>query len=416
MLSSIAVGTCSVKGFSSSVDCYSTLDCIRRLGIPVEVSPSLITIHGKGLSGYSPLETPVQLDAGNSGSTIRMISGILAGNLFQTIIDGDESLRKRPMGRIIDPLRSMGATIEARDGRFSPLKITGGNLQSITFESRVASAQVKTCILFAGLFARGRTNYIEPVQTRDHTERMLQQFGAQFESTKVGQGWKHSIDGRNELKPVEYRVPSDVSSAAFFVAAAAAVPGSRIELDNINLNPSRTAFLDLLKELGASIESLTTSNGPGEPVGTIRVEYAGLSTGPNGLRIGGEWIPNLIDELPLLGVVATQVAGRLEVRDASELRVKESDRIRTTVDGIRALGGKIEELEDGFIVEGPQQLSGGRISSEGDHRIAMAFSVAGLLSDRATEIEGAEAASVSLPEFYELLGSATIEGTVQQLD
>jgi 3-phosphoshikimate 1-carboxyvinyltransferase len=404
MLASVASGSSKVTGLASSADCKATLDCIRRLGIAVENNGSDLVIHGQGLFGYRPAPSLIQLDAGNSGSTIRMLSGLLAGQSFTSRIDGDASLRRRPMARVVEPLTLMGAEINAVDGNFPPLTIHGRKLRAIDYASSVASAQVKTCILLAGLLADGRTSFSEPALSRNHTEVMLKGLGASIDVHSSGSTF---IEGRHELNPVEYHVPGDISSAAFFVAAATLLPGSKVFLNNVNLNPTRTGFLDVLAALGGRMERQNVRAQHGELIGDLVVSSHQLISEPGGLILSGAIIPNMLDEIPMLAVVATQVEGRVEVRDARELRVKESDRIRTVADGIRALGGEIEEREDGFAISGPQRLIGGRVQSAGDHRIAMAFSIAGLIADGVTEIVGADCASVSYPEFYESLAMLT---------
>ena len=400
MLASIANGQSTISGFASSADCQASLDCIRRLGIRVDERESSIIINGRGLFGYQPSESPVLLDAGNSGSTIRMLSGILAGQRFTSRFTGDSSLTHRPMARIIEPLIMMGARVEGTNGSFAPLTIQGQRLKGVSYNTPVASAQVKSCVLLAGLLAEGNTTISEPAASRDHTELMLKEFGAAAQSSSPQ---KVSVEGLHQLRPVHYRVPGDVSSAAFLVAAASVLPDSKLLLRDIGLNPTRTAFLDVLKELGATISTLNVREQHGELVGDITVSASQLAVDDNGLVLGGTIIPNIIDEIPILAVVATQVEGRLEVRDARELRVKESDRIRTVAEGIRSLGGEIEELEDGFAIDGPQRLRGGRVETMGDHRIAMAFAIAGLIAEGTTEIVDAECAAVSFPEFYETL-------------
>lgn len=404
MLASIASGPSRITGLASSADCKATLDCIRKLGVAVEDNGSELVIRGEGLFGYRPSAQVVDLDAGNSGSTIRMLSGLLAGQRFTSRIDGDASLRRRPMARIVEPLSLMGAQIEAVELDFPPLTIHGQKLKAIKYASRVASAQVKTCVLLAGLLAEGRTSFSEPARSRNHTELMLKELGA---SINIHSSGSVSIEGRHELNAIDYQVPGDISSASFFIAAATVLPGSKLLLKDVNLNPTRTAFLDVLAQLGARIQPKNVREQHGELVGDLVVSSHRLSTGPHGIILSGPIIPNIIDEIPMLAVVATQVEGRIEVRDAKELRVKESDRIRTVAQGIRALGGEIEEAEDGFSISGPQRLTGGRVNSAGDHRIAMAFSIAGLIADGTTEIEGADCASVSFPGFYESLAMLT---------
>jgi len=294
----------------------------------------------------------------------------------------------------------MGAHVEPTAGNFAPLVIQGQRLKGLSYKTPVASAQVKSCVLLAGLLAEGNTTVSEPAASRDHTELMLKEFGADAHRSSPQ---TTSVEGLHELQPVHYRVPGDVSSAAFLVAAASVLPDSTLLLRDIGLNPTRTAFLDVLKELGASISTLNVREQHGELVGDISVSASQLAVDDNGLVLAGAIIPNIIDEIPILAVVATQVEGRLEVRDAKELRVKESDRIRTVTEGIRALAGEIEELEDGFAIEGPQRLRGGRVETRGDHRIAMAFAIAGLIAEGTTEIVDADCAAVSFPEFYETL-------------
>jgi 3-phosphoshikimate 1-carboxyvinyltransferase len=384
---------------------------VRRLGIEVEVNGREVVIHGQGLRGLAPAETPASLDAQNSGSTIRMISGILAGQRFTTVIDGDSSLRRRPMRRIIEPLTLMGARITARDENYAPLRIIGGGLRAIDFTSGVASAQVKTCVLFAGLYADGRTTFREPSMSRNHSELMLKEFGARLDQHDDG---SLSIEGGAELQAVEYRVPGDLSSAAFFLAGASALAGSEVTVSDVSLNSTRTGFLAVLKYLGADVELSNVRSEHGEHIGDLRLNGGQLKTEADGLVLDGEIIPHIIDEIPILAVLATQVEGRIEVRDARELRIKESDRIQTVVAGIRAMGGVIDEFEDGFAVSGPQQLSGARIETDGDHRIAMAFAIAGLMAEGKTEIIDADCAAVSFPEFYDLLESLAGEGRISR--
>ncbi|HZM87347.1 MAG TPA: 3-phosphoshikimate 1-carboxyvinyltransferase [Blastocatellia bacterium] len=410
LLASIARGASRITGFASSADCRATVDCIRKLGIVVHEDPvSGLVIHGEGLFGYRPEQSIVHLDAGNSGSTIRMLSGLLAGQRFTSVITGDASLRRRPMARIIEPLGLMGARIEATAANLAPLTIHGRNLQSINYASPVASAQVKTCVLFAGLLAEGSTVVSEPAVSRNHTELMLREFGATVDDSKLG---TVSVDGLRELTPLDYRVPGDLSSAAFFIAAASVLPDSSLVLREVNLNPTRTAFVDVLKELGANVITGDDRAQHGELVGDIVVSSARLRSARRDTLLSGAIIPNLIDEVPILAVVATQVEGRVEIRDARELRIKESDRIRTVAEGIRSLGGEIEEFEDGFAINGPQKLRGGRVKTAGDHRIAMAFAIAGLIAEGTTEIIDADCASVSFPEFYDSLAMLAGPDTV----
>jgi 3-phosphoshikimate 1-carboxyvinyltransferase len=408
MLASIASGPSRITGLASSADCKATLECIQRLGVAVEDSGLELVINGQGLFGYHPSTQVVQLDAANSGSTIRMLSGLLAGQQFTSVIDGDASLRRRPMARIVEPLSLMGARIDAREGNLAPLTIQGRKLQAINYSSPVASAQVKSCVLFAGLLAEGRTSFSEPALSRNHTELMLKEFGVRIEDESDAV----TVEGMSELKPVDYKVPGDPSSAAFFIAAATVLSDSELLLRDVNLNPTRTAFIDVLNHLGARIETQNVRQQHGEPVGDLVITSRQLRGDGEGTVLSGALIPNIIDEIPILAVVATQVEGRIEVRDAKELRIKESDRIRTVAEGITSLGGKIEQFEDGFAITGPQRLSGGLVQTAGDHRIAMALAIAGLVADGATEIIDADCASVSFPEFYESLARLTAPGTI----
>ncbi|HYV04777.1 MAG TPA: 3-phosphoshikimate 1-carboxyvinyltransferase [Blastocatellia bacterium] len=411
LIAAVAEGASRIEGFSSSADCQTTLECVVRLGIRVERSPRELIIHGNGLSGFQPPETAEALQAGNSGSTIRLLSGLLSAQHFASEIDGDASLRRRPMTRIIDPLTRMGAHIESKDG-CPPLRIFGQRLRGIAYQSPIASAQVKSCVLLAGLLAEGRTTIAEPALSRNHTELMLKEFGARIEREPAN-AW--SVEGGGRLNPINYQVPGDISSAAFVISAAAALPNSRVVLSGVGLNPTRTAFLDVLRQLGARVTTHDLQVRHGEPVGNLRAESSELRCKSNKTTLSGRVIANLIDEIPIIAVLATRVEGRIEVREARELRVKESDRIRTVVDGIRSMGGEIEEFEDGFAINGPQQLKGGLVESAGDHRIAMAFAIAGLFAEGTTEIRNADCASVSFPDFFEALASLTGPGAVEIL-
>jgi 3-phosphoshikimate 1-carboxyvinyltransferase len=398
MIASLGSGESRISNYSTAADCLSTLQCLAALGVDVRRDGGRVIVRGNGLSGLRQSTKP--LDAGNSGSTIRMLSGILAGQPLTTRISGDESIQGRPMNRIIGPLRLMGAKIEAREDNYAPLLISGGHLHAIEYSLPVASAQVKSCVLLAGLFAAGTTTVIEPTPTRNHTEIMLRECGARLDA-KSGGHQIISVTGQSELNPLgDYDVAGDLSSAAFFIAAALVTAQARISLRSIGYNKSRTGFIDTLREMGATIAVSGERIRHGEPVADLLIESSKLQ-GDFDLR--GDMIANLIDEIPVLAVVATQLNGTLNIRGARELRVKESDRIRSVVDNLRALGAEVEEFDDGFRITGPQKLRGGRIDSYGDHRIAMAFAVAGLLAEGETLISGAEAASVSLPEFYSLL-------------
>jgi len=395
MLAAIAEGTTRIGNYSTGADCHSTLGCVRALGIEVEGAGTEFAIHGRGLEGLRPAAG--DLDAGNSGSTIRMLSGILAGQPFRSRIFGDESLSRRPMQRIIKPLGEMGAGIHARDGKFPPLEIEGRKLRPIDYVLPVASAQVKTCVLFAGMFAEGRTSVTEPVRSRDHTEIALRQFGAEIEVDRH----KITIAGRPKLEAQNLAVPSDLSSAAFFIAAALMTPGSHLSITGVGLNPTRSALLDFLSGMGANIRIPNLESRDGELVGEIAVEHSALRGG----TVDGGLTAALIDEIPVLAVLGTATQEGLTVRDAAELRIKETDRIKTVVENLRRMGVAAEESADGFFVPGRQKLRAAELESWGDHRIAMAFAVAALRAGGESVIDGAEAASVSFPEFWDTLAA-----------
>ncbi|MCA1589247.1 MAG: 3-phosphoshikimate 1-carboxyvinyltransferase [Acidobacteria bacterium] len=406
MLAAMAEGTSRIENFATSADCAATLGCLRDLGVEIEHSGSNLSITGVGRNGFTAPKRP--LDCGNSGTTMRLLTGILAGQKFASVLTGDQSLTKRPMMRVITPLQLMGAAIDSTDGR-APLKISGNGLQAIHYRLPVASAQIKSCIMLAGLHAEGSTTVIEPLPTRDHTERMLRFFGVALDETETSDGKRISVSGNASLAAQDLFVPSDVSSAAFFMAAASALEDSEIEIPNVGLNPTRAAVIEVLVRLGCRISIRNEHTASNEPVGTIRVR-GGLNP-PHGERsniIDGRLIPNLIDEIPVLAVFATRLEKGLEVRDAAELRVKESDRIAAVVENLTRMGAVVTEFPDGFRIEG-SRLKGSQVNSFGDHRIAMAFAVAGLLAKGETEIVGAECAAVSFPAFYETLASARVE-------
>ncbi len=397
MIAAIAEGETRIANYSTGADCHSTLGCLRALGAHVEESGSEVVIRGRGLEG---LRAPsASLDAGNSGSTIRMLSGILAAQPFRSTIFGDESLSRRPMQRIMQPLAKMGARIQAREDKFPPLEISGGTLHPIEYELPVPSAQVKTCVLFAGLFAEGRTVVAEPVRSRDHTEIALREFGAEL---TVNRG-RITLEGRPKLTGCPLVVPSDISSAAFFLAAALLVPGSRLAIRGVGLNPTRSALLDFLVGMGARVRIPELDSINGELLGQIEVEHSELKGG----TISGALSAALIDEIPVLAVLGAASEQGLTVRDAAELRIKETDRVRTVVENLRRMGVDAEELPDGLVVPGRQQFRGAALDSYGDHRIAMAFAVAALRAAGPCSIAGAEAASVSFPEFWDTLREIT---------
>jgi 3-phosphoshikimate 1-carboxyvinyltransferase len=398
MISAIADGESRILNYSTGADCHSTLGCVRALGIDVDVAGTEVRIKGKGLDG---LRAPAaDLDAGNSGSTIRMLSGILAAQRFVTRIFGDESLSRRPMQRIMRPLAEMGAEIDAREGKFPPLEIHGARLRPIDYTLPVPSAQVKTCVLFAGLFADGGTSVTETVASRDHTEIALREFGADLSVGREDDQRKITLTGRPHLTGRELMVPADLSSAAFFIVAALLVPGSQLTIRGVGLNPTRSALLDFLVGMGAKILIPTLESRNGELIGDIVVQHSDLKGG----TVEGALTAALIDEIPVLAVLGAATEEGVIVKDAGELRVKETDRIRTVVDNLRRLGVEAEERADGMVIPGRQKFRAGQFDSFGDHRIAMAFAVAALCADGESAIEGAEAASVSFPEFWSTLG------------
>jgi 3-phosphoshikimate 1-carboxyvinyltransferase len=397
MIASIAEGSSRIQNYSTGADCHSTLGCMRALGVDIEGQGTEFTIHGKGLDGLR--EPSSELDAGNSGSTIRMLSGILAAQPFRTRISGDESLSRRPMQRIMKPLADMGARIRAREDKFPPLEIEGGKLHSIHYELPVPSAQVKTCVLFAGLYADGETTIAEPVRSRDHTEIALSEFGADLTVARQ----KITLKGRPTLKGRDLVVPSDLSSAAFFIAAALLVPGSQLVIRGVGLNPTRSALLDFLVGMGGRIRVPDLESVNGELVGEILVEHSALRGG----TIEGGLTAALIDEIPVLAVLGAATENGITVKDAGELRIKETDRIRAVVDNLRLMGVEAEELPEGMIIPGRQKFRAAAVHSFGDHRIAMAFAVAALIGDGESVINEAEAASVSFPEFWDTLSRCT---------
>jgi 3-phosphoshikimate 1-carboxyvinyltransferase len=397
LLAALADGRTIIHNYAPGADCASTLACLAALGVSIERQPggapgeaAHIAIEGRGVRGLH--HSPAPLDCGNSGSTMRMLAGIIAAHPFTSTLIGDRSLSGRPMRRIMGPLSQMGARIEGTNGDRPPITIYGADLAAIDFVPEVPSAQVKSAVLLAGLQARGRTQITEDTPTRDHTERAIVAFGGRVETA----GARIAIEGGQRLRGRAARVPGDISSAAFPAAAAAALHGSEVRIEGVGLNPSRTAVLDVLRRFGAAIVVEQTDDWQGEPVGTITVLHKTLGQ----LEIAPREVPGIIDELPMLGALAT-FGGELRVTGAGELRVKESDRISALVGGLKALGADAEELPDGFHVRGRAPLAGGTVHAHDDHRLAMAFAIAALGARAPVTIEGAEAVSVSYPGFFD---------------
>jgi 3-phosphoshikimate 1-carboxyvinyltransferase len=397
MIASIAQGDSRLQNYSTGADCHSTLDAMRALGVRVEEHGTEVVIRGRGMDSLR--EPAASLDAGNSGSTIRMLSGILAAQAFATRIGGDESLSRRPMGRIMEPLSQMGACISARDGRFPPLDIRGGRLRPIDYTLPVPSAQVKTCVLFAGLYAEGDTTVREPVRARDHTEIALREFGADLRV----QSKTISLMGRPTLTGRDLAIPSDLSSAAFFIVAALLLPGSHLTIRGVGLNPTRSTLLDFLAGMGAAIRITEVESRNGELAGELVVSSSSVRGG----TIEKETTAALIDEIPVLAILGAASEDGIVIRDAGELRIKETDRIATVAENLRRMGVQAEEFPDGLAIPGRQRFHAAELDSFGDHRIAMAFAIAALCADGESTIRGAEAASVSFPEFFETLRSLT---------
>ena len=391
MLAGIADGPSRLENYSTGADCASTLACMRSLGVTWERQDNVVEVQGRGLSLTAP---KVALDCGNSGSTMRMLSGIVAGQKFSSEMVGDESLSRRPMARVIAPLTAMGARIESQEGR-PPLRVTGGKLKAIDYKVPVASAQVKTCLLFAGLLAEGETRVEEPLRTRDHGEVALRAFGAKLER----QGNASRILGGQRLHGMGAYIPGDLSSAAFFLCAAALFPGSQLTLPLVLMNPTRARLLEVLVQMGLRISVTQLEEVHGEVVGTLQVEGSRLT----GATIAGADAAALIDEIPVLAAIAPYTEQGIEVRDAGELRIKESDRIAAVASNLRRMGAQVEEREDGLTIPGGQSLHGAEIDSFGDHRIAMAFAVAALRAEGETVVRGADVAGISYPAFFDTL-------------
>ena len=404
MLGSIALGTTEITHFLEGADCLSTIDCFRKMGVEIERKPSSILVHGKGLRGLTaPAST---LNVGNSGTTTRLISGILSGQNFATTLSGDDSLNSRPMKRIMTPLNTMGAHIRSlNDNGCAPLHIRPGALHGIHYQSPVASAQVKSAVLLAGLYADSPPSVTEPALSRNHTELMLQGFGA-YVATDLhtdGTATAH-VEPCKELYGQQICVPGDISSAAYFIAAALLVPGSELLVKNVGTNFTRAGFLKVCKAMGADIETVSQTIEGGESRADLLVRYSHLK----GTVIEGDIIPTLIDEIPMIAIMAAFADGQTVIRDAAELKVKETNRIDTVTAGLKAMGADITPTDDGMIIEGTGHLNGASIQSYLDHRIAMAFSVAGLASDGETQIVDSQCVDVSYPEFYATLNSVSI--------
>lgn len=394
LLGGMADGETHVSNFLLGQDCLSTLRCLKQLGVSWERRGTEVWIRGEGMEAWQ--EPTDVLDAGNSGTTSRLMLGVLAGSPFAVTLTGDASLRSRPMRRVADPLKQMGAQIMGRQGgNLFPLTMSGGQLQGQTFRTAVASAQVKSAIILAGLRASGETRVEEPALSRDHTERMLRAFGVEVLSDKT----TVKLNGGGRLTGQDVSVPGDISSAAFFLVLGSLVGCGELILPNVGVNPTRTGILDMLIAMGADIELLNVSEICGELRATLRVRPAQLK----GIEIGGDIIPRLIDEIPVLAVAASLAEGETVIRDASELRVKETDRIRSVAEGLNALGAKVEELPDGLRIQGQPSLRGGQASSLGDHRLAMAWAIAGMLSQEGVSVEDMEAADVSYPDFLDVI-------------
>jgi 3-phosphoshikimate 1-carboxyvinyltransferase len=395
ILASLAEGTSEISNYASAADCQSTLGCVRGLGIEVTSGNGLVRIAGKGLEGLR--EPKRTLDAENSGSTLRMLAGVLAGQRFASKITGDSSLRRRPMRRVMDPLRQMGAEIRSGEGDRAPLEIRGGNLRGIDYTPPTPSAQVKSAVLFAGLFADGITTARESIATRDHTEVALREFGA----TLHGARGAISIRPRPKLTARQLAVPSDLSTAVFLIGATLVLPGSSLLLHNVGLNPTRSRVLDFLNSIGAPVRIATVQMRSGELVGDVSVRHAPIEGG----EISGSKVAEMIDELPMLAALGPYTEKGIEIHDAQELRVKESDRIAALAEGLRQMGAKVEEFPDGLRVEGRSagKLRGAKVDPHGDHRIAMALAVAALGADGDTTVLDAECVGVSFPGFFSTL-------------
>ena len=404
ILTSMADGTSTVKNFLKAGDTLTTVNVYRKLGIKITEDKGIIKVNGKGLYGFS--EPDDILDMGNSGTTTRLTLGLLSGQRFFSALTGDESLRKRPMKRVSQPLKQMNAKIDGRnDGELLPLSVRGSDLKGINFFNKKASAQVKSALLIAGLMAEGETTVVEPYKSRDHTEKMLKAMGADIHMYQQGE-YTVQIKKTERLYPVDIDVPADPSSAAFFAAAAVILPDSELLLKDVLINPTRDGFFRKIKQMGAFVEYTNVREINGEPVADILVRY---SDDLKAVQVVKEEIPSMVDEIPILAVVATQAEGDTVITGASELRVKESDRIKAVVENLKKVGVEVQELEDGMIIKGKSRIKGGYVDSYKDHRIAMAFSILGLISEDGIKIKDADCAYISYPEFFEHLQSVAVK-------
>ncbi|MBV7507130.1 3-phosphoshikimate 1-carboxyvinyltransferase [Bacillus sp. sid0103] len=396
MFGSIAHGETKVSNFLPGEDCLSTISCFRKLGVTIEESDGQLRIIGKGFEGL--IEPTELLDVGNSGTTIRLLMGILAGRPFFSSLVGDESIGKRPMTRVTNPLSELGARIDGRkNGSFTPISIRGGELKPVNYQLPVASAQVKSALILAGLQAEGQSVIIEPEETRDHTERMIIKFGGEIHKDNQ----QIIVKGGQKLTGTTIHVPGDISSAAFFLVAGAIIPGSEVVLKNVGLNPTRTGIIEVMQKMGADLKIVQDEESSFEPIGDLIIKTSNLK----GTVVEGDLIPKLIDEIPIIALLATQAEGTTIIKDAEELKVKETNRIDTVVHELKKLGAKIEATDDGMIIHGKSPLNGGAVSSHGDHRIGMMLAIAALLCEEKTELDNPEAISVSYPNFFDHLNS-----------
>ena len=403
MFGSLATGTTEIEGFLAGEDCLSTIRCFRSMGVQIEQNGSSVKVFGRGLRELTAPDGI--LDCGNSGTTTRLLSGVLAAQHFDSVLSGDASIQRRPMKRVITPLRAMGADISSVAGNdCAPLSVHGKQLYGIHFNSPIASAQVKSAVLLAGLYASGQTTVTEPALSRDHTERMLRSFGAKVLTGSFEDRPSLTVTETQNLYGTDISVPGDISSAAFFLVGASIVPGSEVVLRNVGINPTRDGVISALRAMGARIEVLEVRNEDSEPAADLLVRYAPL----HGTEIGGALIPRLIDELPVLAAAAAVAEGRTVIRDAAELKVKESNRIRTMAEGLSRLGATVRETEDGLIIDGGASLRGGAVESYSDHRIAMSFAILSLVTDGEVKISDPDCVKISAPSFYEDLRSLLV--------